>query len=110
MPGTSGPDHMFPDEPETTSYMVQMPADDWAEWKDSIPRSRPLYDRLHALIQIDTAFDGEADLAELRLVTMKFQRIEQRCMTALDALHDDDVEKVREELRTMRNMAAPFSE
>lgn len=110
MSGTSGPAHMFPDAVDTTSYMVEIPSDDWDAWKDTIPRSTPLYERLHRLVQLDAEFDGDADLAELRLTSMKFQRVHQRCQTALNSMADDDVEKVREELLTIRDIAEPYVE
>lgn len=106
MAGTSGAAHMFPDE-ETTSYLVELPTDDWDDWKRQIPRDRPLYERLHTLVQLDAAFGGEVDPTELRLTSMKFQRVHQRCQTALQAWNDGDHEKVREELHELREIAAP---
>jgi hypothetical protein len=109
MPGSSGNDHMFPDQ-ETTSYMVAAPTEDWNAWKNSIPRTIPLYERLYTLIQIDTALDGDVDVASLNLLRMKFERIEQRSKTARQALADGDVQKARAELEQIGEVAADMVE
>jgi hypothetical protein len=107
--GTSGPSHMFPDADDTTTYLIEMPTGDWDDWKDAIPRSKPLYDRLHTLVQLDAEFAGEVDATELRLTSMKFDRVHQRCQTALQAWTDGDHEKVREELHEIRSIAEPHT-
>lgn len=107
--GTSGAAHMFPDE-ATTSYLIEVPTDDWDTWKRNIPRDRPLYERIHALLQLDAEFAGDVDATALRLTSMKFERVHQRCQTALQAWNDGDHEKVREELHEIREIAAPAVE
>jgi hypothetical protein len=95
---------MFPDA-ETTQYQVAVPTEDWTAWKDSIPRTMPLYERLHTLIQIDTALDGEADVSSLTLLQMKCERIAERSRTARNALENDDEGKVRAELEQIEDIA-----
>lgn len=103
MPGTSGPDHMFPNQ-QTTQYQVAVPTEDWEAWKDEIPRSMPLYERLYTLIQIDTTLSGEADVASLNLLRIKLERIQQRAETAEHALDDDNLPKVRGELDDIQTL------
>jgi len=104
MSDTDPTGHMFPGR-ETTSYVAAAPTEDWEEWKANIPRTLALYERLHALIQIDTALDGETDVASLNLLRMKCERIQQRSQTARQALDDGDVQKARAELKQIDGLA-----
>jgi hypothetical protein len=108
MPGTSGPDHMFPDR-ETTQYQVAIPDDDWEAWKRSVPRTVPLYRRIHTLLQLDTDRDEEDDLNE-RLISLQFQRIVQRGQNIRDALDDGDQDRALEEVAKIEEIAGPIAE
>lgn len=91
---------------DVVAYQFYADADSWDDWKTNIPRDVTLHDRIQDLLELDAAFDGDADLAQLRLTEMKFERIRQRCQTALGALGDGDTEAVREELLTIRDVAS----
>ena len=108
MPGSSR-DWMHEDAADVTTYQIGVPSDDWEAWKESIPRTIPLYQRLHALIQIDTALDNETDVAAMNLLRMKAERIAQRAATAQQALADDDPHKARAELEEIESLAAELS-
>jgi len=43
------------DDREVTTYTVELPRDDWQNWKQSVPRDVALYERLHQLVVEDTA-------------------------------------------------------
>jgi hypothetical protein len=94
----------YPDR-DTTPYRFTVPTEDWEEWKRTIPRTVPLYERLYALIQIDTALDGEANVASLNLLRMKLERIQQRAETAQHALEDGDGPKARAECEQIQDIA-----
>jgi len=94
----------YPDR-ETTLFQLHVPTEDWAAWKATIPRTVPLYERLYTLIQIDTALDGEANVASLNLLRMKLERIQQRAETAQHALEDGDTPKARAECEQIQDIA-----
>ena len=104
MPSTSR-DWMHEDASDVTTYQIGIPTEDWTAWKESIPRTIPLYKRIHALIQIDTALDGETDVAAMNLLRMQCERIAQRAATAQQALDDDDPHKARAELEDIADLA-----
>lgn len=101
-----GKEDMFPDCNDIREYRVCIPADEWDDWKDHVPRSTPLYERLYHLVELDLAFEGDADLAELRLMEMKFERVRERCKTGLNALANGNEEKAREEFLEIRDVAS----
>lgn len=101
---------MFPDAPDTTSYLVEMPTDDWVAWKDTVPRSVPLYKRLHHLIRADATPSGEMDESDLSLVMLKFERVAQRVENAEVALDDGDGDRARRELENIREIADGYVE
>lgn len=102
-------EQVFPDR-ATTHYNLIVPETDWADWKDSIPRSIPLHERLHTLIQIDTTLAGEVDVASLTLLRMKFERIEERSKTARQSLAADDPQKARAELEQIAEIAGDVAD
>lgn len=109
--GRSGPGHMFPDR-ETTSYNVTVPSGDWRAWKDTVPRSTTLYERLHELIREDTKAKqrGGYDDMEERTARLLATRIQHRGRTARQALERGDDDAVREQLDSMVEIARLFEE
>lgn len=91
-------------------YRFRAPRELWNDWKDSIPRSVSLDQRIIALIQIDAALDGETNVANMILLRMKLERIQQRSQTARQALQDGDGPKVRAELEQIDDIAADLIE
>lgn len=105
MPGTSGPSHQWP-ERETTQYQVAIPTEDWDDWKDTVPRTVPLYERLHDLLVMDTAAatDGWDEETE-QMVRMLSNRMRHRARRALTALENDNADRASEELETIVELA-----
>ena len=108
--GTSGPDHMWPDC-ETTQYQVAIPSEDWIDWKELVPRTVPLYRRIHELILLDIrasglvkdggAWDGEDE----QMARLLAGRIEHRARRAETAVENDNAERVAEELDEITSLA-----
>lgn len=111
MPASDATAHQFR-ERETTSYMVELPTQDWRAWKRQVPRTVPLYERLHDLIIADAAAterDGYDDMEE-RTARLLASRIQHRGRTAKNALDDGDIDKVRDEIDHMVDVATLFEE
>jgi hypothetical protein len=102
---------MFPDR-ETTSYNVTVPSEDWSRWKDTVPRSTTLYERLHELIQEDAKAHqrGGYDDMEERTARLLATRIQHRGRTARQALDRGDSDAVEEQLDKMIEIARLFEE
>lgn len=103
MPAIAGPD--LPAS-ERVTYQFELPAEDWREWGDVVPRSTPKHERLYTLIQIDLALNGETDISGLNLLVMKLERVGQRAANAQDALDRNDPQKARAELEEIEALAA----
>lgn len=95
---------------DTTTYQFDIDRDTWREWADTVPRSVPLYARLRTLIEMDTHREDIEDVTTTRLVTMQYNRIQQRCETATEALERGDADKVREELAAIAEVADAFAD
>jgi hypothetical protein len=98
----------YPGE-RTTWYQFKVPTDDWEDWQDQIPRSTPLYERLYTLIQIDTALDGDTNVAQMNLLSMKCERIRQRAETGRQAIDNGDPQKARAELEQIEEVAGALA-
>lgn len=99
-----------PDAEETVTYQFEISKDRWRRWTDTVPRSTPLDQRLRTLVDIDSAFDGDAEVYKLNLLAMKFERIAQRSETAADALEREDRPKVLAELDKIQEIADVFDD
>lgn len=98
MPGTRADEYQTDDGERTTQYQIAVPTEQWEAWKATIPRTKPLYQRIQELLQVDTALDGEVNPETVRLLLFKADRLQERTRTARHALARGDEETVREEL------------
>lgn len=97
---------------DSITYQFEMRREDWREWTESIPRSVALSDRLRTIITADAKVrqrDGYNEMEE-RTARLLATRIRHRGRTALQALERGDTEKVREEIKQMREIAELFDE
>jgi len=104
MVGTRAKEYQTDEGEPTTHYQIAVPTDDWAAWKATIPRTKPLYQRVHELLQVDTALDGDVDPETIRLLLFKADRLQERTRTARQALARGDEETVREELAGIEDL------
>lgn len=111
MDGTSQESYQHPDTDDITHYQVAVPTDDWETWKRTIPRTVPLYRRIHELLKLDARRDADdTDDANLRLISLKFQRVQQRVENTRVALDDGDTDRAREELDAIEEIATGLVE
>lgn len=99
----------WPEHDEVTTYTLRIPSDDWNRWRDTVPRSTPLYVRLRSLINQDytaAATDDWEDMEE-RTAKLLADRIKHRARTARSAIGDDD-EKLRKQLDKIEEIAGTF--
>lgn len=95
---------------DTTTYQFEIPSDTWNKWRDTVPRTVPLYARIETLIKMDAERADVDDVETTQLVTMQYNRIRQRSLTARDALDRGDEEKAREELQAIADVANAFAD
>ena len=90
---------------ERTRTTVPINSDLWTDWKDTVPRSVPLADRLAVLLQFDIVadLDADAELAEVADARRALIQIRRHTMRASQNV-EDDPEAAREELRTILNV------
>lgn len=94
---------------EVIQYRFDIDRDTWMAWKRDIPRTRTLDERIRALIEIDSALAGEADIASLRLLHLKCERIMHRADTARNALDAGNADKAAAELDAIHDLAADLA-
>jgi len=87
----------MPDGDDMVKYRYSVPRDLWEEWKDTVPRSMPLYEAHRGLLRQDVAaLDTDEDVAEAP-VEVFATRIRHRARTAANAAQDGDTETVRQQ-------------
>jgi len=93
-------------EVETVHTTVEFPKSLWTDWKDTVPRSITLEDRLEALVAADrlgmvetSDIDDDHDAAMTALI-----QIRRHAMRASQQLGQDE-EQAREEIRAVKRAA-----
>lgn len=72
---------------ESVTYQFDMDRSEWREWTETVPRNDPLHERLRELIRLDTALAMEEfDVAQLRLVDLKADRILEKARQGQNAI------------------------
>jgi len=100
------------DAEDIVSYQFYADSDLWERWKDTVPRSVALHDRLHELIaqDLEATRGGGYDDMEERSARLLATRIHHRAQTAEQALEQGDDEKVRKELANIDDIAGLFDD
>jgi len=99
----------YPDQ--YTTFHLGVPPELWDSWKDTVPRSENLSERIETLIEQDlnaTAAGGYTEMEE-RTARLLASRIERRAQTALDAIEErDDIDSAKENLQKIGEIASQF--
>lgn len=111
----------WPEHDDVTSYTLRIPSEDWKRWRDTVPRSTPLYIRLRELIADDAATTLAEDIEsaedtlaedwgqiEQRLACLLADRIKHRTRTARNALENGDEKKAHAQLDKIQEVAETF--
>lgn len=97
---------------ETVTFEFELSKDVWDGWLEAKPANATVHEHLRDLLteEMRTA-DGE-DWSDMEEGTARLlaKRIKHRSRTAKQALGNDNIEKVREELDEIREIAALFEE
>lgn len=107
---------------DTVVYAIELPREEWETWKDTVPRSVPLHERLRDLVLEDyrsTTAGGYNEMEE-RTARLLASRINRRSKTARQALdryeNPDDgddpdpelLDSVREHLEAIGEISENF--
>lgn len=99
----------YPDQ--YTTFHLGVPPELWTNWKDTVPRSTNLSERIETLIEQDlnaTAAGGYTEIEE-RTARLLASRIERRAQTALDAIEErDDIDSATDNLEKIGEIASQF--
>lgn len=106
---------------DTVVYAIELPRSEWDQWKDTVPRSVPLHERLRDLVLEDyrsTAAGGYSEMEErtARLLASRMKRRSLTARQALDRYEDPDdgdpdperLDSVREHLEAIGEIASNF--
>ena len=94
------------DDVDTVNTTLEIPRDVWTDWKDTVPRSMTLTDRIEALLLADKI--GMVDAADMddnhdKAMTSLIQ-IRRHAMRASQQLGQDE-QQCREEIRAVKRAA-----
>ena len=106
------PRYQSDDDGDHVSYLYQTDADVWTDWKRTVPRDVPLYERLDRLLAYDRDHDidhlvaREVDLdRETDGVALTALRIRRRCASGVQNARAEGADDAAEALTEIKQLA-----
>jgi hypothetical protein len=88
---------------EAVTYQFRVPAEDWGDWKDTVPRDVPLDEELRSMIRRAADADTEADADSEKRSAIRIRRHAMRLNQGLSRL-DTPTDELKEEVNSISRL------
>lgn len=88
---------------EAVTYQFSIPADDWGDWKATVPRDVPLDEELRSMIRRAGDADGEGEGDDEKVAAVRIRRHAMRINQGLSDL-DRPTDELKDEVNSISRL------